>query len=49
MSSAGVSVPKRGRPRDDIGFGRIKLKRDVRIPYLEFQERISWTLQQDSQ
>ena len=29
MSSAGVSAPKRGRPRDDIGFVRIKLKRDV--------------------
>jgi len=29
MSSAGVSAPKRGRPRDDVGFVRIKLKRDV--------------------
>ena len=31
MSSAGVSAPKRGRPRDDIEFVRIQLKRDVTI------------------
>ena len=29
MSSAGISAPKRGRPRDDIGLVCIKLKRDV--------------------
>jgi hypothetical protein len=43
MSSTGTSLPKRRRPRDEIGFVHIKLKKDVQEMWITRKDSIAFS------
>ena len=43
MSSTGASPPKCGRPRDEIGFVRIKLKKDIHEMWITRKDSIGFS------